>query len=457
MITRVNFRNIILKSSLAVIIYIIITLLSDWDPIKESFDDASFDKIITENTNTYESYNNNIITTDLPKLNVFVIDDDYLDYYKLNNYGYFFPRKEMVTIIQSLNYLIDEIKVPPKAVFLDYDFHFTEKPYGRDLSQYDLELINQIIKLGKKSIVLIPKAKEFHYIESYLLANNLNIPNIIFVSPNFLVSDDLKSRRFQTFYESNGKIYPHASFMMYLINTNKCSNINELHKVIQKENSIVVCGQEIKNISITENRIIPKFFMKNIDNKYNYGFTLWDKDSSYQKIRPISTLVEESIVPKSLEDSIVMIAGDFSSNPDKIAIAYNSGPDALKLPGIMMHVNTLNTFHYFNGTLKNLNLVYGSIIVFLIFIFFSYLEEYNKVEKRKFKKFVFILSLKSFLVSIILMLISLMIILNFKLWFNWLAPLITYPIIEILEEYGKKSIIQLIRIKNIIKERILCR
>lgn len=439
-------KNIILKSIFAIFVYLSIASFSNLAPIKESFDDFAFDNLVTDYLNVYESKFDLLKEEEMPRTNVFLIEDDYLNYYKLKDYGYVFPRKEMAGIVESLNFTIEEMKTPPKGVFIDYDLHYTELPYGRKLSSNDKFLIDELLKLASTTVVMIPKAKKFHFIENYLKQNNVKSENIIFVSPNFLLGDDLLSRRFQSYYKTDDSIYPNVDYLMYLLSSNKCKSAKEIRSLSENNNSISLCGETLKKFDVTENRMIPKLFSKNENNLYNYGYTLWDKNSSIQKIRSISTLVEESIVPSSLEDSIIMIGGDFTGNHDKIGIAHTKSADTVKLPGIILHLNTLNSFFFFDGTLKNINPIYGSIIVFIVFFIFSYFEEKND-KMNRFVEFIF----NATMMTIVLIIISLVLILHYKLWFNWFAPLFTYQALEFIYKI-RETIPKIIELKNKLKK-----
>ncbi len=437
-----KYKNAILKSITAIVVYLSIVSFSHFDPIKESFDDFAYDTLMADFFNLYESEFEAVKKEPIPKVNVFLIEDDFIDYYKLKDYGYVFPRKEMNKIIESLNYLVEEMKTPPKVVFIDYDFQYTELPYGRELSQYDKMLIDNLIALSKKTPVLIPKAEEFHFIEKYLDDNNLN-PNIFFVSPNFLLADDLMSRRFESYFKTDDRIYPNVDYVMYLLNTNQCKSLEELKNIKEDNNQIEICGNTLLDFDVTQNRIIAKFFAKYEQDAYSYGFTLWDTKNEYQKIRSVSTIVEESVVPSSLENSVVMIGSDFEGSKDYIAIAHSLSPDPIKLPGIIMHLNALNSFHFYHGTLKNINPVFGSLIVFVIFLLFSYFEE--KKEPTKKYNSLFVLMVNATMMSIVFFSISAILLLEQKLWFNGFAPVFTYQVLDIF--YKIKSVMpRLIRV-----------
>lgn len=435
---KVHRKNIF-KILFAIFVYIVLVNLIKIDQIR-SIDDSAYDKLVVDFINVYEDNFESLNTKTPSKVNVFLIEDQYLKDYNLVKYGNYFPRESMSSIVESLNYSIEEMQSPPKAVFIDFDFHYTELPFGRKLSVNDIKLVKELLILAKSTVVLIPKNEKFHFIENYLQQNDLNIKNIKFVSPNFRVTDDSISRRFQPYNIIDEKIYLHADLVLYLIENNLCSSLDQLDNIVKHKESIEVCNHKINKFDIVADRFMAKLTLEHLNNDYSYGSTLWDKNNTYQTIRSVSTLVEDSIVAESMQDSIIMIGAKFQGNNDLFIIENNFAASPIQLSGILLHLSTLNTLNYFHGQLKILDIKISIFLIFIVFMIFIYIEKYLKIDTEEEKNELFIekiiKKLKSFIIffsiSLVFFFISLAILLHYHYWFNWLAPVVAYEFYDVI-------------------------
>jgi len=398
-----------LKIILAIVIYIgIIEFGSKIEQIK-GIDDTAFDILVSDVFLGYEesrdylyNHENNISLympnleelwqKKIPKIDLFLIEDQYLKEYGLQNYGYFFPRKSMNEIVEALIYSLEDMQKSPQAIFIDFDFHYTEQPFGRTLSLEDKKLIDNLLLLSQRTVVLIPKTNKFHYIENYIKKNSFNTKNLLFVSPNFTITSDLITRRFQAYSIIDKKVYLNVDLVVYLLATHQC-NVDQIQNIKQNEknNSIIVCQREIKKFDIVNDRFLPKLTHKYINNSYKYGYTLWDRQSKKQNIRSVSTLLEDSIVPESLENSIIIIGAKYSGNHDYFTIANTILPESpIKLAGVLLHLNTINSLFFLDGALERLPLLSTIVLIVITLLIINFIE-YFVVKKGQVKKFLFVL------------------------------------------------------------------
>jgi hypothetical protein len=372
----------------------------------------------------------------IPKVDLYLVDDKYLDNYNLKNYGYFFPRKSMNYILETLIYDVQIVKNPPKIIFFDFDFHYTELPFGRILSSNDEEFIQNILTLAKRSIVLLPKTENFHFIENYLLSHHINQKNILFVSPNFAISNDSVTRRFKPYDIINDKVYLNVDLAIYLLNTNKCS-LEKLHTITPNENSINLCGMKIKKFDIVNQRFYTKLTHKYLNNSHKFGYTLWDKSGEHQRIRSISTLAEDAIVPESLENSTIIIGAEYTGNSDFFTIANSTLPEGpLQLSGVLLHLNTLNSLYIFNGQLQRVPLPLAIFIIVITLLAIHYVSNFiNKIDL--LKKTVTIISFIFIIVILFVFFFSIVTDLFFRITTLAVLGILLYTLRNIIKEHIK--------------------
>jgi len=103
-----------------------------------------------------------------------------------------------------------------------------------------------------------------------------------------------------------------------------------------------------------------------------------------------------------------------------------------KLPGVEMHINALMTILHLNGQLKRLPLMQSAILLFVVFFIISFGVAFIfKVLKISNSELEFMAVLV--FATTILIAISIYLLLEYKLWFNWFIPLILFELIEVIE------------------------
>jgi hypothetical protein len=133
------------------------------------------------------------------------------------------------------------------------------------------------------------------------------------------------------------------------------------------------------------------------------------------------------IVEEDFSNSILMVGGTYTQNNDNFVVNNIFGTDSFT--GVDMHASTLMTLLHLNGPLKRLPLSISLFLVFFTFflsaLFIFKLFILMKIENKE-KEF-FILFLVN---TIIFIMISIYLLREQHLWFNWLIPWAVLGLVE---------------------------
>jgi hypothetical protein len=297
---------------------------------------------------------------------------------------------------------------------------FSSAPYGKNLSQEDLLLLN-ILKKKREYILLLPKTSDYNFIQHCTDQEVIKLiadGKIQFVSVAFTVNKDGLSRRYLPYQVFEGKKYWNAAITIWKL-TRAYSN-----EVLEK----------FKLQDVIDNRIIYK-------DKYNQGVDVkkdgyethraksyWDNLYFYSENYPFEAI--------SLANSVMMIGIDHAESQDYFSVH----PLHTKLSGIYMHANALETIFKNDGPMQKVPLWFGVIVIFFVFIVVDLMLElmFEKIGIGS-KEIIFVSAL--LLSSLLFFGISVLLLKVFNVWFNWLIPFILfefYEVIEITLYYYKK-------------------
>jgi len=414
----VNF----LKVFIIVGIYFLITnFLSKSEFIRSNYSDYSFDLVNLILLKTPDLY------PDTPK--VFVVHFDYRflksrNLLNKNNeptYGYIFPREYIADFIKRLDNRIKRVGFGPKALFIDYDFSYSSMPLNNGLSRGDKKLINILAK-DRNYTIYLPRISSYNFIadsKNEKIQKHIKEKKIVFVSPKLYVNNDGDIRRYKPFDVIDGKTYKNIIITLYEKDNNTTLK-NKLNSSIYQSNILFKAYKENK-----EGRMIQKSYWSNL-----FKISVMDFFDLPRK-------------NKDLNNSIIFLGSSYQHNNDKYTLF--SFPLTLELNGVDVLANAYETISFFGGFLK----VFGFksvLVVFLLVVtvncienlgFFRRLNDFKKVEcentvcKIGMKVSNTILS-KAFIIGMFFFLVSIMCLLNFKIWIDFLVLLISYKFVDFL-------------------------
>ncbi len=412
----VSLKNALIGS----LFFLIIHLFANVEFIRKHAEDFSFDV-----TNVFFNYFNDI-KYNVPNVKVFVVDDKYLKAENLLNqyneatYGYTFPRDKIAQFIQKLDQHIKIINEIPKVLFIDYDMTYATTNYNINLSNEDQQLIN-VLKQPRDYIIIFPKTNNQNFIENLedpVIQDLIKNKKIIFSSVGLTISEDDINRRYHPFREFDNQKYINAPITIF----------NMFYQPLKIEN--------LNNQNVIENRIIFKNY-RNIKSNifFNFYQSEWDNLNKYSANVPLNMIINEDF-----KDSIIFFGGTFAKDD---IFKNNSLIGISDFNGIDIQANALMTLFYLEGTLKNINIILGVIIVFLTFFFVDlFIEVIFGRTNLKFNEYIkfFILLIFS---GVILLIISNYILVEHNLWFNWIIPFIVFQVIEFTNIFKNKMYLKL--------------
>ena len=428
-----SYRQVLLSALLTIVIYLFYSV----EFIRESVEDLSFDIV---NQFVLSSQNEKL---DAPNLLLFKIDDNYLkekdllDKHNETNYGYLFPRKYLADFITDLDSFLEEVEKEnyPQALFIDYDMSYTSDPHNKKLSTDD-KILLEVLKKNRKYTLYLPKTSSYNFIEKSFnkdIQKAIKEKRIVFISVGLTQSNDNVSRRY----------YPYEEFYSRENKKTKYPLVDiELFKSITKKDKSLYKDFSQKNISLIENRIIFKDyeFQENIDGS-EFIQSKWENFKIFSANYELESIIEEDFA------NAVIYLGGAHSNSDDVFVKDTFDKE---LSGIEMHGNALMTLFYLDGKLNRLNLFWALLIICPV-IFFTelFIQFIAKVFKSKDSKI--IQNKKVSLIiedgyimftTVILFLMSYYLLIEHKVWFNWLIPSLmttTIPFLSILYNFFRRE------------------
>lgn len=365
--------------------------------------------------------------TSSPKVMLFTIDDTYLKANKLidddneTNYGFFLPNDKIADFLDSFDEFVEdaEPKNRPKILFIDFDFSFTTAEYGKKLNPGDEKLLNSLAK-DRNYTILLPKTSKYNFIEH---SNNAKIQElikkrkIIFVSVDLLLSEDGFSRRYLSYKSFKDKNIT-KDYINVAIAIRELMQNGEINATLIKQN--------YKEKDIISNRIWLKDYKSRLSqNNCTTMQSFWQNYTKYSASCNLYDLDEDDFA-----NSIILFGSTHSSNDD-IFDTLNVF-SSQNFYGVEMHANAIETLFFLNGQLKRLGFWQSIILMFTVFFALSFAISYIfyllKIDNSEIE---FLITLA--VVITVLMLISIYLLNEYKLWFNWFVPLILYELIEVLE------------------------
>jgi CHASE2 domain-containing sensor protein len=376
---------------IGVALFVIAHTFYNYDIVRKYVEDSAFDYFSSHFLSTKAQKAN------APNTFVFRIDQKFLANKQLLNeegkinYGYIFPRDQLADFISQLDQKVASLSTPPKALFIDYDLTFSSMPYGSTMSLEDQKLLN-VLKHPRPYTIILPQTMQKNFFASHLHQEIMQ-GSIIFTSVGFHIDSDGFSRRYQPIKSDS----PHVALVLYELSGH----------TLNKE--------AFKQIEVVENKII----IKSIQNSNNYI------DQSYwQELKFLSANDLPNLVSESLSGAIMMLGADHDENSD-FFVSKNG-----ELSGVALHGNTLMSLFWLGGKLKQVDLLTAIIIVFsvafLVEMFVEHISYRYKIQSVG-TEFLFLVSI----LSIVMLSISYIAFVYFKLWFNWFIPLLVLQLHKI--------------------------
>ncbi len=435
-----QIKSAFINSIIVTVIFIIAYAFYNIEIVRANIEDIAYDaidKFIIEKKEAKAK---------APNIFILAIDDNFMKANKLydedntSNYGYTLPRDKLAQIIKSVDELTSEIEPQnqPKALFLDYDIVFTTMPYGKELSKEDIEFLNTL-KADRNYTIILPKTSKYNFVQNSKdskIQELIKQKKIIFASVGLLKSSDNSIRRYptyQTIKEINGSttIYPNVNVLLYfMLNKNKIPTIAEINSTL-KPNDIIA------------NRIRLKSYKSSLsEGQCTTTQSYW---KTLTKLSANCNLFE--IDEEDYKNSIIMVGGTHQNNDDSFEVLNVLSADTMT--GVEINANALLTLLNLNGQTNRLSLPISATLIFATFFFTSILVS-SILSLFKIKK-----SSVNFIVTLIintaiLIAISIYLLINYNLWFNWFVPLILFEAVEAIDfikDYTPK-IINKIKRKN---------
>lgn len=421
MFNYTQIKHAFWKAFIASTLFIITYMFYNTEFIRGNIEDMAFDIVNKFSIKTKP------IKTNSPHILLFGIDDLYMKEHRLydehnkSNYGYLFPRDQIATFIESLDELSLEIesKNLPKALFIDYDMSFTTMPYGQELSSEDTKLL-EVLKKPRPYSIMLPKTSFYNFIEKSTdkdIQKAIEEQRIIFVSVSILLGSDDIVRRYQSYkHFSKGdesKEYINIGVALWEMIRGKNIDLNSGKNPFYKDD-------------IIGNRIWIKAYSNfELEDNCSVQRSYWQKLTKYSANCSLFDIVEEDF-----SDSVLMLGGTYTQNDDNFNVLNILNTESFT--GIDLHANVLMTMLHLDGSMHRLNLWYSLLIVFFSFFIFSLLItkifSLLNISKKKIE-FMALLVLN----TIVLISLSIYLLNEYNLWFNWFIPLIVSEFVELLD------------------------
>lgn len=421
MFNYTQIKHAFWKAFIASTLFIITYMFYNTEFIRGNIEDMAFDIVNKFSIKTKP------IKTNSPQVLLFGIDDLYMKEHRLydehnkSNYGYLFPRNQIATFIESLDELSLEIesKNLPKALFIDYDMSFTSMPYGQELSAEDTKLL-EVLKKPRSYSIMLPKTSFYNFIEKSTdkdIQRAIEEKRIIFVSVSLLLGSDDIVRRYQSYkHFSQGdesKEYMNIGVALWEMIRGKNIDLNSGKNPFYQDD-------------IIGNRIWIKAYSNfELEDNCSVQRSYWQKLTKYSANCSLFDIVEEDF-----SGSVLMLGGTYTQNDDNFNVLNIL--DTESFTGIDLHANALMTMLHLDGSMHRLNLWYSLLIVFFSFFIFSLLItkifSLLNISKKKIE-FMALLVLN----TIVLISLSIYLLNEYNLWFNWFIPLIVSEFVELLD------------------------
>lgn len=427
---KINFMLAFLKAIYAVIVSVFIYHFFYVEYIRENVEDVAFDFI-----NRFYLLDKKQ-KTNSPKVMLFKVDKFYLQKHNLlnenneTNYGYIFPREQIASFIDKVdNFTKNHKDSCPRVLFIDYDFSYPGS-YNNQLSPHDNILLNTLKKKRCYS-VLLPKTQTQNFIEQSKdpdIQQAILDNKIVFASVGLTIGGDYITRRYfpyEYYVNENSSEKPYISAAISMWNSSKKFNTNKILQIFNQD-----------EISLIENRIIykNKYFYEQT-NEYETLTSSWDQLSIFSANYPLNNILQENI-----QDAILLYGSSHKFSNDYFVVdVFNN-----ELSGIEIHTEALMTLFYLDGPLKRLNIYINSILVFIIVFSVDVLLQQIGCHVKWFRKKK---TLYVFVSMGIMLVFSIILINEYKVWFNWLIPsllIMSIPIVFSIIKFTRSVNFQLV-------------
>jgi len=415
-----NIKSSFYKALFVSIVYIVAYIFYNNNFIRENIEDIAFDVVGKFSIKTTP------IETNSSQVIIFAIDDLYMTEHKLyneenkSNFGYLFPRDHLSKFIENLDELTTEMesKNLPKALFIDYDMSFTTMPYGKELSTEDKKLL-QVLRRQRDYTIFLPKTNSYNFIENsedIEIQKAINEKKIIFVSVSFLKSKDGIVRRYQSYKQYSGehtsKEYMGVWIALWQMLREKEIDLNNSKQLFAKDDIIGnrIMTKQYNSFVQEDGCSMQKSYWKNLT-KYSANCSLFD------------------IIEEDYAGSILMLGGTYTQNNDNFYV--NNIWSTESFTGIDIHANALMTLSHLNSPMQRFPLLISLVLVFFTFfllaLFTSWMFSLPKIENRK-KEFIILFLLN----TIVFIFVSIYLLREQQLWFNWFVPWAALGFVEFL-------------------------
>jgi len=382
-------RNIFIKSILfgllGVVTYLLYLSLFNIEYMRETIEDPAFRYFNAFLSDKTESFSK-------PNIFIFEVNNKYLKERNLldednrtnKNYGYFLPRKYIIEFIQH----VDKLTIKPRYVLIDFNLNYPSNSLNQ-LSVDDNKLIALLNDKSRKYKIFIPHNRKYNFLE-----NKVTNKNVIFcstlLSANKDEGDEI-TKRFETYETINDKNYTN---IILLLSENNITNYNQYH--------------------VIENRIL----FKNRINNHNF----WNNIHYYSTF---NDMYETS--PDRYKEGIILFGANYIDSKD-IHKVQTSIFDNHDIAGVEVIANAVMSLYYFDNKLKAIDpnealfliFMYAFIAKLITLIFIKYIHPLKNYETSIFIGLFFIISsVYSYYIFII-----------YKLWFNYLIPVLIWSIYD---------------------------
>jgi len=417
-------KRSIYKSLIVTSLFIAISLLNNFELVREKFEDAGFD--LTTKTFFSKKLEK---APNAPSVVLFGFDDLYLKEHGLfdednrTNYGYLFPREHIAKFIKHFDKVSHRLAKyegkPPKALLVDMDVSFGSNVEG-NLSASDEALLDVLEQEDNRSYTLLfPKTRTANFIEQSTrpkIQQMIASQKILFGSAGFTSSLDNATRRYysdKTFSNpyDEGNTYPHVGLLLWHLTQTQESNLSQLTK-----------GFKLKDI--VNNRIFFKQYQRA---EYKYPKSQMKK-SYWKGLTSYSANYQYQLDDELLESAVVIVGTTYHNNGDEFEVLASG--NSINMSGTEVHANMLMTLFYFNGQLKALSMWWMIPLVFVLVFLLDFGVAYLLFKlKRKENKWTMVGVL---VLTLALMLWVSLMLLPHGIWFNWFIPMILYDLIDVI-------------------------
>ncbi len=290
-----RIRRALYKSLFGVVLVLVVYWLYPFEIIRSQIEDLAFERFNQSHLNQTEK------ATNSPMVIILSIDDGYLKRNRLEKYGYLFPRDHLARIINGVDKRQKKLQQTGDGIgglLLDYDLEYSTLPYGQALSTQDEEFI-RTLDHPRTYPLLIPKLGGPSRLAKEGVASHSRL-----VSVNLLRDKDGAARRWQPYFEQEGRTYLYGPLWLWLRHQQpECMNTLEQPLPHPSATSLVVCGRTFIAQDLIQYRIIYR------DWKAYDVNTPW-RENYWERLISVSADQLDSLTDETLRSAFLLVGAD---------------------------------------------------------------------------------------------------------------------------------------------------